>query len=275
MHSELFTLFGLPIQMYGVMLALGFISCYLLARQLACKSGRNAQEIDTLVMVAAVCGLLGARAVYAWQNWETEFAGRPWEVFALWRGGLVFYGGFILAAAGIALYARLKREALCEVLGFSAVFVPLGHAFGRVGCFFHGCCFGGPCANWLGVSYPAQSPVWKQQVLAREISQYAPHSLPVWPTQLIEAAGCLLLFGVLWFTYRRARRDLRARLCCGLYLVLYALLRFGVESLRADPRGAVYYGLSFSQCISLGLLASGGCFFAHLYWRERHGTIHR
>ena len=275
MHSELFSLFGLQIQMYGVMLALGFLACYLLAGRLAKLSGRNPRDVDTLVMVAAVCGVLGARAVYVWQNWRTEFAGAPLEMFAVWRGGLVFYGGFGAAVAGLIVYALVKGEKPLGLLGFAAVFVPLGHAFGRVGCFFHGCCFGGICQNVLGVRYPAQTPPWKHQVALRQISQYAPETLPTWPTQLIEAAGCLVLFGGLWVLYRRLPAGVREKAVGGVYLTAYALLRFGVECLRDDPRGATYFGLSFSQTISVALLALGVLFLILAYREANHGTIHR
>ena len=111
MHSELFSLFGLQIQMYGVMLARGFLACDLLGGLLARLSGRNPRDVDTLVMVAAVCGVLGARAVYVWQNWRTEFASAPLEMFAVWRGGLVFYGGFGAAVAGLTSEAPAAEVA--------------------------------------------------------------------------------------------------------------------------------------------------------------------
>lgn len=275
MHSELFSLFGLHIQMYGVMLALGFAACYLLAQLLARKTGRNPKEVDTLVMVSALCGVIGARAVYVWQNWAAEFAEAPLTLFALWRGGLVFYGGFILATLGLILYARLKGERTVDFLGFCVVFVPLGHAFGRIGCFFHGCCFGGPCDTLLGVRYPAQSPVWFHQVAHKVISRHAPFTLPVWPTQFIEAAGCLLLFGLLWFTYLHTAPRRRASLCCGLYCTLYAALRYLVELLRDDPRGATLCGLSFSQILSLGLFAAGLAFLVIAHREKKNGPVHR
>ena len=194
MHSELFTLFGFHLQMYGLMLALGFVSCYFLARRLARLTGRDPGEVDTLIMVAAIGGVVGARAVYVAQNWGELFANDPLAAFMLWRGGLVFYGGFAVAALGIVAYGLLRREPLRRLLDFCVVFVPLGHAFGRLGCFFHGCCFGGVGGGALGVCFPHGSPAWQHQVSKGLIGPYAPQALPVWPTQLIEAAGCALLF---------------------------------------------------------------------------------
>lgn len=270
MHSELFTLFGFHLQMYGLMLALGFVSCYFLARRLARLTGRDPGEVDTLIMVAAIGGVVGARAVYVAQNWGDLFANDPLAAFMLWRGGLVFYGGFAVAALGIVAYGLLRREPLRRLLDFCVVFVPLGHAFGRLGCFFHGCCFGGVGGGALGVCFPHGSPAWQHQVSKGLIGPYAPQALPVWPTQLIEAAGCALLFVALWWLYRTRRRV--AGLCCGVYAVAYAALRFVGECLRDDPRGDFHFGLSFSQCVSVALLLAGLGFLVMAFLERGHGT---
>ena len=270
MHSDLFSLFGFDLQMYGLMMAIGFVLCYCLARRLARLTGRDPGEVDTLIMVAAIGGVIGARAVYVWQNWGREFAGDPLAAFALWRGGLVFYGGFVVATLGIVVYGLLRREPLRRLLDFCVVFVPLGHAFGRVGCFFHGCCFGGVGGGAIGVRFPQGAPAWQRQVAEGLIGPYAPQALPVWPTQLIEAAGCAVLFVALWWLYRTRRRFVG--LCCGVYAVAYAALRFLGECLRDDPRGAIHLGLSFSQWVSVGLLAIGIAFLTMAYPEREHGT---
>ena len=275
MHSELFSLFGLPIQAYGLLMAVGFMACYFMARRLARLTGRDVNEPDTLIMIAAVCGVIGARAVYVWQNWATEFAEHPLAMFQVWRGGLVFYGGFVLAAVGMVAYALMRGEPLRRLTDFCVVFVPLGHAFGRLGCFFHGCCFGGLCSvEGMGVRFPKGSPAWMHQLAQGKIAQRAAESLPVWPTQLIEAAGCAALFVALWWLYRTQRA--RAGLCSGVYCVGYALLRFLGECLRDDPRGATYWKMSFSQTISVGLLMVGLAFVASAFLlRSTDGTIDR
>lgn len=275
MHSELLSFFGLRLQTYGLLMAAGFVLCYLMARRLARLTGRDVNEPDTLIMIAAVCGVMGARAVYVWQNWADEFAGNPLAMFQVWRGGLVFYGGFALAAVGMVAYSFLRGEPLRRLTDFCVVFVPLGHAFGRLGCFFHGCCFGGVCrVEGIGVRFPKGSPAWQHQLAQGQIGRWAAEALPVWPTQLIEAVGCALLFALLWWLYRTRRAW--AGLCTGVYCVAYALLRFVGEGLRDDPRGATYGGLSFSQTISVGLLAVGLVFlFSAFFLRGNDGTIDR
>ena len=137
------------------------------------------------------------------------------------------------------------------------VVIPLGHAFGRIGCFFYGCCYGKLSESVVAVSFPRGSPAWYEQLNAGLIASTAQRSLPVLPTQLFEAAANLALFAVLFLFFRRFRRGTMA-----LYLIGYALIRFGMEVLRGDPRAAVG-PFSISQTISLALLAAG----ALLAWR--------
>ncbi|MEG1552846.1 MAG: prolipoprotein diacylglyceryl transferase [Kiritimatiellia bacterium] len=274
MHSELFSLFGFQLQSYGLCLALGFILCYLFARKLAIRTGRNPNEVDTLITVAAVCGILGARSVYVWQNWSTEFAADPLTLFMVWRGGLVFYGGFILASLGIAAYAVMKRESILSLGDFCVIFVPLGHAFGRIGCFFHGCCYGALCGDSpVGVCFPPSSPAFMQQLSMGLIHRSAATALPVYPTQLFEAIGCALLFFLLWTLYR-LKRTARG-LCIAVYCCGYALLRFVGEIFRDDPRGERYFNLSFSQGISILLILFGTLVALHLLWEKTNGTVRR
>ena len=256
MHSELFSLFGITVQSYGLSMAMGFILCYLSARRMASATGRIPEQVDAIVMIAALCGVVGARIIYVIQNWTAEFADAPMNMFMVWKGGLVFYGGFLLVLAGLAAYARMHREPIRGLLDFCSVFLPLGQAFGRLGCFMHGCCFGGFCTvEGLGVRFPKGSPAWLHQVAAGDLPNTAAISLPVWPTQLIESVGCLILFGILWKLYRAKRTCLG--LTAGIYGIGYAVLRFVGECFRDDPRGAQILGLSFSQCISVGVLLAG------------------
>ncbi len=273
MFQEILLPFGLKLQAYGILLALGFLACYISARWVAKRSERNPNEVDTLIMLAAIGGVIGARIVFVIQNWEKLFAAQPLKAFAFWEGGLVFYGGLICAALAIAIYGLLKREDLRSLADYCLIFVPLGHAFGRLGCFFYGCCFGGRTDSALGICFPKGSHAWQHQVAAGELSRYATQALPVWPTQLIEAAGCLILFFTLLLLYKTQR--LRTGLCAGVYCIGYACLRFIGECLRDDPRGAFHLGMSFSQLISCGLFIIGLTLIIMAIRTKQHGTVGR
>ncbi|HIZ55462.1 MAG TPA: prolipoprotein diacylglyceryl transferase, partial [Firmicutes bacterium] len=155
-------------------------------------------------------------------------------------GGFVFYGGLCGALAGILLYARQFHLDAFRLLDLLTPVIPLVHAVGRVGCFCAGCCYGRPVDPPFGVYF--------------EASLTAPHDMALFPVQLLESALNLLLFGILLFLGRKPRKK---GTLLGLYLSLYAVLRFGLEFLRYDAERGSFLFLSTSQWISLFLLPVG------------------
>ena len=257
MHSELFQIGPITLRMYGLCMAFGFLAAWRMLTILCKRTGQNADQVAMLLTWVMVAAIIGARTVYVAEHWADEFARNPMAVFRLDQGGLVYYGGFIGAMIPYIAYARYHRKSFFVMADISAAVLPLGQAFGRVGCFMHGCCFGNRTDTCCGVSFPKGSPAWWEQVKAGLISDIAPRSLPVIPTQLIESAATLALFAVLFTLYPRHHQ--RRGFISGLYLIVYAVLRFGIEYLRGDPRAAVG-PFSISQAISLALLAVGaGC----------------
>ena len=217
----------------------------------------------------ALSSLFGDEA-RALGSWDAQAGGcRPiasdcfaWARF--WAGGLTFYGGLLLALP--AGYRLLRREAfpVRRALDMGGLVIPVGLAFGRMGCVLGGCCFGKPWSGPLALSFPPFSPASVAQAAAGLIPHAHARSLPVHPTQLYEAFGSLALAVLLYFgLHGRKRYDGQIFVA---FLAGYALLRFAIEFARADDRGAAA-GLSTSQWIGLGLvLAAGGL---HRRWRRR------
>ena len=150
--------------------------------------------------------------------------------------------------------AQARRERFLELSDLLAAVLPLGHFFGRIGCFLNGCCHGRVSHSALAVTFPAHSPAWYLQVYNQELAADAPHSLPVLPTQLFESGANLLLFVLLVLLYRRHHH--RSGVVTAAYLMAYALIRFLVEPLRGDLRMNVGYW-SIAQFISILLFISG------------------
>jgi phosphatidylglycerol:prolipoprotein diacylglycerol transferase len=257
MHSVLLQ-FGSfpPLRAYGLCMALGFLFGWFAAVRLCKRTGQNADNLSGLLTWLMVSAVFGARAAYVMEHWSAEFAGAPLSILRVDQGGLMFYGGLIAAALVLGLYTRVYRQHLFQVTDLVLAVVPVGHAFGRVGCFLHGCCYGKLTRSCIGVCFPKDSPAWWEQVSSAPplIAQTALKSLPVIPTQLIEAAANALLFAVLFALYPK-RRTQRGFIT-GCYLISYAALRFVIEYLRGDPRLAVG-PFSISQTISLGLACIG------------------
>jgi phosphatidylglycerol:prolipoprotein diacylglycerol transferase len=175
----------------------------------------------------------------------------PRDCFAwakLWRGGLVYYGGLILATAYAVYYTRRANIRFLRVADLAAPAILLGLFFGRLGCYLNGCCYGKITNSLFGVRFPIGSSPWRAQYEAHQIMA-GQQMLPVHPTQLYESLGCLLLFAVTYFWVRPRKRQ--EGFIAGACLALYAILRVVVEVWRDDERGVLMGFLSTSQIISL------------------------
>jgi phosphatidylglycerol:prolipoprotein diacylglycerol transferase len=157
------------------------------------------------------------------------------EVFKFWHGGLAYYGGFLLAAPVGLWYARKKDLGVWRIADLTAPLIMFGLFFGRMGCFYNGCCYGRPSDLPWAMRFPG-------------------HAARVHPTQLYEAIGALAIYALLQFVIKPRKRAHGQ--VFGAMLVLYAVLRFVLEFFRDDERGAAA-GLSTSQWIGIPLLLLG------------------
>ncbi len=158
MHPELFTLpGGFSIKTYGFFMMVGFLSGVWLAMR---RAERVKADPDVVLDISLLCllfGVGGARVFYVIHYWETQFADAPNRLMAvidITSGGLEFLGGFLGAVIATAVYAWWKRFSLRLYLDILAPSAMWGLAFGRIGCFFNGCCFGAVCAT-SGAAAPA------------------------------------------------------------------------------------------------------------------------
>ena len=265
MHPDLIP--GLPIKTYGFCMALGFLAAWQVLSWLCRRTGRQIEPLSNLLMLMLFSGIIGARLEYVREFWSREFAADPLSAFKVWQGGLVFYGGLILAIAVFAVWCLARRERMAPVADLIVTVIPLAHAFGRVGCFFFGCCYGCESSSACAVAFPRHSPAWNAQVDAGKILQTAQSSLPVLPTQLFEAAAVLCLFAVLVFVFLRNWKQ-RPGFTTGCYLLGYSCVRFVIEFLRDDMRQR-FGKMSIGQVVSIGLFVLGITFILVSVLRSR------
>lgn len=242
-----------PITAYGAMIVLGLVVAWILARSLARRAGVAPSLIDLLAPILTATGLLGA----ALFGWLTDRA-----TAAPVHGG-VLLGSLLLATAAGIIFALLARLPLGVLGDIFAAPVMLGVAFGRVGCFFAGCCYGRTCPASLGIIFPHNSFVYFDQLSRGLLATAAAHPLPVYPVQLLESAGAALLAAMLLlaFRHRKISGELFLHMALG-----YATLRFALEFLRGD-NPPVLAPLTFSQllCFLVFLIS-----VATLALRRRH-----
>lgn len=280
MLKELFHVpfLGLPIHTYGVLVVIGFLLALQVAYLQAKRLGRYADEVMDFAFWALVGGVLGARILYIVVEARDYFYEHPWvevqqlgihipRLFALWEGGLVYWGGAIGGFVALLVYAQRHRISIPVFADLIVLGLPLGQAFGRLGCVAAGCCYGKPVYHLDAgkvvsdlpfalrfppdsLAYPSlfQSGTWEQKQLMLKLGS----TLPLFPSQLAESFGCLLLFFILLWIAPRKWFHGQLLLC---YAIGYSVMRFLLETLRGDAaRGFVSGILSTSQFISLSVV---------------------
>jgi len=231
MHPILFKWHGFAIYSYGFFVALSVLIVWGLASAREKKFHEEPGAATDLLFVMFVFGVIGARAFFVLQHLE-DYRGHAWRALSIQEGGLVWYGGFMTAAAAGIFYARLRRWPLLFWCDFFAPILPLAHAIGRIGCFFNGCCFG-RVTDFGGVYFPDDPE-------------------PRFPVQLYESVLLFALSGFLF--YRLSKRPKEGEVFMG-YLVGYSLIRFFLEFLRGDQMRVHF--LTLPQWMSLFLFAGG------------------
>lgn len=233
MHPILFKIGTLSIYTYGFFIAVSFIVGILLAKYEARRLGEDREKIMDLCFYALVAAIVGSRLFYVLVNPDL-FLSDPFEVFRIWNGGLVFYGGFISALAVGLIYVKKKKMPILKTLDIAAPSLAIAHFFGRIGCFFAGCCYGDVSELPWAITFTNPNSL-------------APVGVPLHPTQIYSSLSNLCIFGFLWFF--RLRKKFDGQLFW-LYVLLYGIARSIIEVFRGDFRGHLIFGiLSTSQAI--------------------------
>ncbi len=156
-------------------------------------------------------------------------------------GGFVFYGGLIGGLITLYISSRYFELIPRQIFTFLIPAMPLAHAFGRIGCYMVGCCYGVEIDSEYGVMY--------------EDSLYAPNGITLFPVQLVEAGLDILIFAYLFYRLYRLTEDrYLSNTLLEQYLFLYATVRFILEFFRGDSARGSFLYLSTSQWISIAII---------------------
>ena len=238
-----FYLFGIPIPAYGTFTAIGVAASIALFIWAERREGLRRYTVNRMIfamiiglIVMWISAFLFNSLFHSIELGEIRFGG------ITWLGGVI--GCFIFMIIAFHVFVP---EAKGNAFKYFSLMIPgmvLGHAFGRVGCFFAGCCFGRPTTSFLGVVFPEGS-------IAANTYGYG---TPVLPTQLFEAVFELALFVVMISTFKKTRY-----FECEIYMIAYGAFRFILEFFRGDDRGSTGFFLTPAQFFCV-LMAVFGVF---------------
>lgn len=238
MYPILFEFKHFAIHTYGFFIALGFLCAIFISKREARIAGEDPEKIADLIFWILVSAILGSRIFYVIVYWNDFYPNKLIDVFKLWEGGLVFYGGFIGAVAAAYVYVRRFQLDFWKTADILAPAIPFGHFLGRLGCFSAGCCHGKACSLPWAVTFTHPETL-------------APPNIPVHPTQIYESLTNLLIFIVI-LNFKRFK-TFKGQVFL-VYVAIYAVARFILEMFRGDFRGDEIFGiLSVSQTVAIGL----------------------
>jgi len=190
MHPELIEIpfVHLTIKSYGLMMVIGFLACVSLIRHLSRDFTPDPQYITNAALYSLVGGVVGARLFFIIHYFD-EFRSNPLEVFEIWRGGLELAGGVVAAVIVVLFYLWYHKLPIRRYLDILAISLMLALAFGRIGCFLNGCCYGKPTELPWGVRFPYNSFAYISQINA-DLERNRPEpQLPLPKEQYLDYPG--------------------------------------------------------------------------------------
>lgn len=226
-----------PINWYGITMAVGFLVGGYLAWRWAPKHQVPREKIEGLLLWIIIGTVVGARLYYVVQNDFGSYLREPWRILAVWEGGLAFFGGLFGGTLAAFLHTRRNRLSFSRVADLFAPAIPIGAAIGRTTCGLAGMDYGTRTTLPWGVVYTNPN-------------SYAPlDGMPRHPDQYYELVGDLLIAAVLI----KVRGKLPDGALFLVYLILFSLLRFFIFFFRGsvDP---VALGLKNAQLTALAIL---------------------
>lgn len=248
-----FTVFGLNIYYYAVIIAAGFLLAILHIYKRRREFGLTQDNILDMFIIAVPTGIVGARLYYVLFHPEGFFGPGKWlNIFDIRSGGLAIYGGVIAAVVGIVIYSRKKKIPAGVFFDVGALGLLIGQAVGRWGNFFNREAFG----------YETDLP-WKMGLTSGAGTFY------VHPTFLYESVWNLA--GFIWiYIFSKKRRKYDGQIFL-LYVAWYGFGRFLIEGLRTDSLYLFSTDIRASQLVAALSFGAAVYLLARIRLRGRFG----
>ena len=242
-----FTVFGLDVMWYGLLIGMAFLICGAIAMKRAPKHGVDPDHFLDVLLWTVPAAIVGARAYYVIFSWD-QYKDNLKSIFDTRSGGLAIHGGLILCFLVAYIVSKRRNEKPLSVFDLASVCIPLGQAIGRWGNFFNSEAHGGP------TDLP-----WAQII----------DGVGYHPTFLYESIWCFLMFiFLLWFDNHKRTFDGQI---LSLYMMLYSVERFFVEGLRTDS--LMIGSLRQAQLISIVIFVGGLVLYVWCSKRKKNNTF--
>jgi phosphatidylglycerol---prolipoprotein diacylglyceryl transferase len=231
---------------FGVMLAIAILlGSHMLIREVRrFKDPQITEEkVQKLIWHVVLAVIIGGRLGHVFVN-IGDYAQRPLEIFKIWEGGLMMYGGLLATFIVVVVFAYRHNVRILRLCDLVAPFAFLGDAVGRWGCFFAGDDYGKKTTSWVGVKFTHPDSLVPEHL----------RGVPLHPTQIYMSGKALIIFLVTFYILRRKKFDGQV---AGTALCMYAVLRSIVEIFRGDEDRGMVGPLSTSQFVSIFVFAIG------------------
>lgn len=261
MYRYLIEIGSLRIPSYGVMAIIAYFVALWISTREGRRLGLKPYVIQSLTMWIIIGMILGGRIWSVIEHWEL-YSDNILQIFEIWRGGMVFYGGFIGGFIGGLIFIRMNDLSLTKILDIMSPGVALAIGIGRIGCFLNGCCFGRVTDSPLGICFPKTDfpPAFYTHLKKGLITTSAECSLPVIPTQLISTVNLLVIFGIIWFLRKKETFN---GFNFYMFLGLYGIHRFVIDIYRYyEGKALVLEVVTLSQFVSILMILASIIFIA-------------
>ena len=247
-----FTVFGISIAYYGVIIAVGMLAGILLATYEAKRTGQNPDDYFDLAIIAIICSVIGARLYYVIFSWDL-YKDNLWSILNLRQGGLAIYGGVIAAIITAVVFAKVKGLSFPRLADTAGLGLILGQIIGRWGNFFNREAFGGYTDGLLAMQLPVSAV--RDSDISKELAEHIVEIggvsyIQVHPTFLYESLWNLVLLVILLLIRKRKKFEGEIFL---LYLAGYGIGRAWIEGLRTDELLIPGTSVAVSQVLAVVL----------------------
>ncbi|MGH7825837.1 MAG: prolipoprotein diacylglyceryl transferase [Candidatus Binatia bacterium] len=244
MYPVLFEFAGFQVRSYGIIVVLSFLVAVWMSTREAERKSLDPKLVRDFAVYGLIGGIIGARLYFVLFSEPGYFLQHPWEIFAIWSGGIgiigALIGGFLIAL----WFCRRNKISLLKLGDTLAPGMALGQTLGQFACLFNGDSYGRPTDLPWAITYT-------------DPRSLAPLNIPLHPIEIYEMGAYFLVFLLVWKIRKQHRLD---GFNFFTYLAGYGMARFIVDFFRGDP-AMFAWGIQAAQLFGAAMiLVSLACF---------------